>query len=156
MNDDNTVQVMSMFWLQVGYVLTPLGYVLTTPGYILTPLAYFLVWVHFDCKPNQNMEITSVCMCALDTCQSSIKHDDAGVGNLTLSQISPSFYAFAVQVLWKHCGKRRNCLLRAISPFPTVFSTNLKNFLSFSSNLKLSSADSFSLEWSKICRLGKG
>ena len=22
----------------------------------------------------------------------------------------------------KHCGKRRNCLLRAISPFPTVFS----------------------------------
>ena len=21
----------------------------------------------------------------------------------------------------KHCGKRRNCLLRAISPFPTVF-----------------------------------
>ena len=22
----------------------------------------------------------------------------------------------------KHCGKRRNCLLRAISPFPTMFS----------------------------------
>ena len=22
----------------------------------------------------------------------------------------------------KHCGKRRNCLLRVISPFPTVFS----------------------------------
>ena len=22
----------------------------------------------------------------------------------------------------KHCGKRRNCSLRAISPFPTVFS----------------------------------
>ena len=21
----------------------------------------------------------------------------------------------------KHCGKRRNCLLRAISPFPTMF-----------------------------------
>ena len=21
----------------------------------------------------------------------------------------------------KHCGKRRNCLLRTISPFPTVF-----------------------------------
>ena len=25
----------------------------------------------------------------------------------------------------KHCGKRRNCLLRAISPFPTVFSKGL-------------------------------
>ena len=22
----------------------------------------------------------------------------------------------------KHCGKRRNCLLRAVSPFPTMFS----------------------------------
>ena len=25
----------------------------------------------------------------------------------------------------KHCGKRRTCLLRAISPFPTVFSKDL-------------------------------
>ena len=25
----------------------------------------------------------------------------------------------------KHCGKRRNCLLQAISPFPTVFSNDL-------------------------------
>ena len=25
----------------------------------------------------------------------------------------------------KHCGERRNCLLRAISPFPTVFSKDL-------------------------------
>ena len=25
----------------------------------------------------------------------------------------------------KHCGKRRNCTLRAISPFPTVFSKDL-------------------------------
>ena len=26
---------------------------------------------------------------------------------------------------WKHCGIRRNCSLRAISPFPTVFSKGL-------------------------------
>ena len=25
----------------------------------------------------------------------------------------------------KHCGERRNCLLQAISPFPTVFSEDL-------------------------------
>ena len=25
----------------------------------------------------------------------------------------------------KHCGKRRNCSLRAISPFPSVFSKDL-------------------------------
>ena len=38
--------------------------------------------------------------------------------------------------------------------FP-VFSACLENFLPFASNLKLSSANSFSLEESKICRLGK-
>ena len=74
---------------------------------------------------------------------------------LTLSQTSPGFYVPAVQVFWKHCGKRLNCSLRTISPFPTVFSTRLKNFLPFLSNLKLSSAKSFSLEESKICCLGK-
>ena len=30
---------------------------------------------------------------------------------LTLSQTSPGFYASAVQVFRKHCGKRRNCSL---------------------------------------------
>ena len=37
-----------------------------------------------------------------------------------------------------------------------MFSTRLDNFLQFSSNLELSSANSFSLEGSKFCRLGKG
>ena len=71
-------------------------------------------------------------------------------------QRSPGFYVFAVQVFWKHCGKRRNRSKRAISPFPTVFSTLLIHFLLFSSSLKLSFANSFSLEESKICRLGNG
>ena len=31
----------------------------------------------------------------------------------------------AIQTGRKHCGKRRNCSLRAISPFPTVFSKGL-------------------------------
>ena len=30
-----------------------------------------------------------------------------------------------LQMCRKHCGKRRNCSLRAISPFPTVFSKDL-------------------------------
>ena len=75
---------------------------------------------------------------------------------LTLSQTSPGFYVSAVQVFWKHCGKRRNCSWWAISPFPTVFSTVWMNFLPFSSILELSSANSSNLEESKICRLGKG
>ena len=41
-------------------------------------------------------------------------------------------------------------------PFPRVFSTLLENFLPYLSNLKLMSANSFSLEESKICCLGKG
>ena len=44
---------------------------------------------------------------------------------LTLSQTNPCFYVSEVQVFWKHCGKRRNCSWRAISSFPTVFSTLL-------------------------------
>ena len=39
---------------------------------------------------------------------------------------------------------------------PTVFTTCLDNFLPLSSNLKLSSASSFSLEESKICHLVMG
>ena len=63
--------------------------------------------------------------------------------HLTLSQTSPGFYLSAIQVFRKYCGKRRNCSQRAISPFPTVFSTLLENFLLYSSNLKLSSGKLF-------------
>ena len=45
---------------------------------------------------------------------------------------------------------------QAISPFPKVFSTLLENYLPFPSNLKLSPVNSFNLEESKMCRLGKG
>ena len=44
----------------------------------------------------------------------------------------------------KHCGKRRNCLLRAISPFPTVFSKGLyKRQILDSSKLKGFADDNF-------------
>ena len=43
-----------------------------------------------------------------------------------------------------------------MSPFPTVFSNLLGNSLPLSSNLELSSANSFSLAESKICHFGKG
>ena len=72
---------------------------------------------------------------------------------LTHSHTMTPFDAPGKQAFWKHSGKRRNCSKRAISPSPTVFSTRLNSFLPFSSNLKLSSANSFSLEESKICRL---
>ena len=40
--------------------------------------------------------------------------------------------------------------------FPQSFLSVWENYLPFSSNLKLSSANFFSLEESKVCRLGKG
>ena len=60
---------------------------------------------------------------------------------------------YAVQNLWKHYRKRRSCSYRAICPFPTAFSTRLETILRFLLTIKLSS---FSVEESKICRLGKG
>ena len=41
-------------------------------------------------------------------------------------------------------------------PFPIVFSTCFDNFVPFSSNLQLSSANYFNLEESKICHLVMG
>ena len=106
-------------------------------------------------KTNNNFSITYTLPFVNTFTLNQFKILSFGKG-LTLSQTNPGFYVSAVQVFRKHCGKRRNCSLRAISPFPTVFSTLLENFLPFSSNLKLSSANSFSLEESKICRLVKG
>ena len=75
---------------------------------------------------------------------------------LTHSHTMTPFDAPGKQAFRKHCGKRRNCLSEAISPFLTVFSTHLDNFLTFSSNVKLLSANSLSLDQSKICRLVMG
>ena len=76
--------------------------------------------------------------------------------SLTLSQTGPDFYVSAVQVFWKLFGKRRNCLWLAISPFSTVFSTLSVNFPPFSSTLKLSSENSFSLGRVQNLLFGKG
>ena len=42
----------------------------------------------------------------------SLRHQKVSLcGNgLTLSQTIAGFYVSAIQVFWKHCGKRRNCL----------------------------------------------
>ena len=73
---------------------------------------------------------------------------------LTLSQTSPGFYASAV-CLMKTLGKGEIAHNEQFLLF-LVFSTISENFPTFSSNLKLPSANSLNLEESKICRLGKG
>ena len=71
---------------------------------------------------------------------------------LTLYQTSPGFYVSAVEVFWKHCGKGEKLL---VTKLLILFSTLLEKSRPFSSNLKLSSANSFNLEESKISRLEK-
>ena len=53
-------------------------------------------------------------------------------------------------------GKGENACNKQFLLFPQCFLSYLKSFLPFSSNLKLFSAYSFSLEESKICCMGKG
>ena len=77
------------------------------------------------------------------------------VQNSTLSQTSPGFYMSVVEVFWKQCGKRIIARNKQFF-FPMVFSTLLENFLPFLSSLKLLSANTFNLEESKTCHLGKG
>ena len=51
----------------------------------------------------------------------------------------------------KHCWKRRNYSLQAISPFPSFF----QKTCTADTNQGLLSANTFSLEESKVCHLGK-
>ena len=65
-------------------------------------------------------------------------------GSLSLSQRSPCFYVSALQV--KTLWKKEKLLVTSNFSFSTEFSTILETFLPFLSNLKLSYANSFSLE----------
>ena len=74
---------------------------------------------------------------------------------LTLQPTISCFNEPEETFFWKLSWDRRKSLLTLSQKSP-VFSTHSENFLPFSPNLKLSSANSFSLEESKICHLGKG
>ena len=74
---------------------------------------------------------------------------------LTLSQRSPCFYVSAVQIFENTVGLGEIAHYKQFLLF-IVFSSLMENFPTFSLNLKLSSANYFSLEESKISCLGKG
>ena len=48
---------------------------------------------------------------------------DASLYALSLYSIDTHFDVSTIDSFLKHCGKRRNCSLQAISPSPTMFST---------------------------------
>ena len=76
--------------------------------------------------------------------------------DLTLSQISPGFYVFAVQVFESIVEKEEIARNEQFLLFPQCFLSFLRTFPPYQSNLKLSSANSFSLEESTILSYGKG
>ena len=76
--------------------------------------------------------------------------------DLTHSHTMTPFDAPKIYSCRKHCEKRRNCLLQAISPFLTMFSTQYDTYFSFSMHFKMSSAISFNLDQSKILLSGNG
>ena len=75
---------------------------------------------------------------------------------LTLSQTSLGFMCLQYKSFENTLRKGKAAHNEQFSSFPTVFSTCLKTFMPFLSNLKLSSLTSFSLEESKILSSGNG
>ena len=72
---------------------------------------------------------------------------------LSFPMFSKAIFVRLVNLFPNKPGFLRVC---TSSPFLTVFSTRFKDFLPFSSNLKLSSANTLNLKGSIICCLGKG
>ena len=76
---------------------------------------------------------------------------------IKLSQTSPCFVRVCSTSLLKTPWEKEKLLIMSnFSFYHSVFYSFGENFLPFSSNLKLSFANSFNLEGSEICRLGEG
>ena len=99
-------------------------------------------------KTNQNICVTFTLLSANAFNLAESKTLSFGK-EFTLSQTIPGFYLSAVKIFLKYCGKRNFSFSHSVS-------TLLVNFQPFSSNSKLSYANAFSLEESKILLFGKG
>ena len=76
--------------------------------------------------------------------------------DLALSQTIPGFTCLQHKSLENTVGKGEIARNEQFPLFHTMFSILFNNFLPFSLNSELSCTNSFSLEESKICCLGKG
>ena len=76
----------------------------------------------------------------------------------SLYPIDTHFDASTKDSFSKHCGKRRNCLLQAISSFPTMFSTQSDNciLINFVHIFDITSLFAAELEEPKIGISGQG
>ena len=73
----------------------------------------------------------------------------SSAAGLTHYHIMPHFDARKIYSRGKHCEKRRNCLLQAISAFLTMFPTLYCTYFPFKMQFKMSSAICLNLDQSK-------
>ena len=75
---------------------------------------------------------------------------------LTLYSIYTHFNTSTTDSFWKQCGKRRNCSKRAISSYPTMFSTQSENCIPICQYFDIISLFAAELVEPKIGVWGKG
>ena len=115
------------------------------------PLTTLIMWARFNVSPAK-----------------ALNSDKSFGKELTLSESDIILFVFnsfpnkpwillvSHTSLLKTLWKKEKLLITSNFSFSTLFSTCLEKFLPSSSNLKLSSENSFNLEESKICCLRKG
>ena len=100
---------------------------------------------------------TGISLCVhLLVCVQNTSFCRSADGDINPFPNKPWFLCVCRISLLKTLWEKEKLLLTSNFSCPTVFSTLLENFLPYSSNLKLVSANSFRLEDSKICHLRKG
>ena len=88
----------------------------------------FIVHHWGKCDQHQNTRNTDICRIKSSSTTYFVYYSpvclyDGTAYLLTHNYKVPHFDALKIYSCGKHCEKRRNCLLKAISPFPTMFST---------------------------------
>ena len=98
-----------------------------------------------------SMSTLLLCLTSLFICIIPVKKHSTV---MTHYHTMPHFDAPKIYSCGKHCKKRRNRLLQAISLYLTMFSTLYGNYFSFKMHFKMLSAICFSLDQPRILSSG--
>ena len=148
-----SVQTYKNPWKFNGFLMPHSGYI---KRFVLENLGFK---VYYDISDGNTVIIFVHCNQVLTSVRSS-KYCQ-GKSNiyyiyLSFPKQAPTFTCLQKKPLLKTLWEKGKLLVTSNLSFPRVLSTFKENFLPFSLNLKFPSANSFSLEETKICRLGGG
>ena len=123
----------------------------------LFPTCSFASW----CSSAHNCLYTITCMyvCINTSVVLILQHKESTpikLSYITHYLTMPYFHSLKINDRGKHCEKSRNCLLQAMSPFLTRFSTLYDTHVLFKMHFKMSSVMRFNLDQSKILSSGNG